>query len=89
MIGWAWELARLMRVQDADGIARYLDNCRLHPETVGPLLLAACSMIPVETMTREQLLAWSTWDEYGRPLEPVLEVPVPLRPVPARLPVAV
>lgn len=63
----ALELACVVRDEDADGIARWLEGVREHERTA--LLVALAALVPVDRPASE-LLAWVSWDEYGRSLKP-------------------
>jgi hypothetical protein len=75
MVPRALELACLVHGDgDARAIRRFLRKLTL--EEAGALLVVQAGMIPLDA-TRDQMLAWITFDEFGRPLEgmtPVLPI---------------
>ncbi len=72
LVDVALDLAVLVRDEDAAAIGSYLD--RLTAADRYRLLIILAAMVPVDSLSKEELLGWVTFDEFGQPLEGVTPV---------------
>jgi hypothetical protein len=77
MVMPAMELAFLVRDEDRETIGAWMDSCGIPADQpVRALLVVLAAMVDVDRAA-DDLLAYVTWDEHGRPLEgmtPVLPI---------------
>jgi hypothetical protein len=67
MVDAACALACGVRDEDADAIAEFLAGYTAREKDA--LLVVLAAMVPVDTATKADLLAWVTFDEHGQPFD--------------------